>query len=515
MDATTGPADQRVITRYRQRDVRAADLECVRRKFAEQAGGRGGRKAIAAALCRDWDWRTARGTLAVRACTDLLLRLAQWGHIELPPAPRKVAKRRLRHPLLPPELIHLRGEEIRGPLADLDTLVVRPIERDEFEGWRLHMERYHYLGYRPIVGEHLHYAAFLGDALVALLGWGSAALRAPLREKYVGWNEEAKNKRLHLVADNVRFLVLPWVRVPHLASKILAANLRRLCADWQAKWGHPVYLAETFVDSGRFRGTCYRAANWQYLGQTAGRTKRGNAYLHGGTPKALYVYPLHRKAKRLLGDEPGLGPCDATVADQTATPTDGSREAADTARSSGAPIEACASPSSQVTGEPTQQPLSAPVAPMASIFAVSESRSAAAESTMAQDSASGQGVPVAREGGAHNTDSCPPPFDAGANVDDAPGASRRGRKRRLDIVLTDDERRTLERQARGLAVEHRLVVRAKTILLLAEGASQAAVARKVGRGRRAVRLWANRFTRKRLAGLEDEPRSGRPARFSP
>jgi len=194
------------------------------------------------------------------------------------------------------------------------------------------MERYHYLGYRPIIGEHVHYAAFLGDALVALLGWGSAALRAPLREKYIGWSEETKGKRLHLVADNVRFLVLPWVHVPHLASKILATNLRRLSDDWQTKWGHPVHLAETFVDSGRFRGTCYRAANWQYLGQTAGRTKRGNAYLHRGTPKALYVYPLHRKVKRLLTEEPRLVPRDATVVEQTppmqdVTRTDGLREA--------------------------------------------------------------------------------------------------------------------------------------------------------------------------------------------
>jgi hypothetical protein len=162
------------------------------------------------------------------------------------------------------------------------------------------MQRYHYLGSRPVVGEHLLYAAFMGSELVALMGWASAALRAPLRDAYIGWDERTKQRRLHLVANNIRFLILPWVRVRHLASKVLAINVRRLSTDWQATWNHPVLLAETFVDATRFRGTCYRAANWVYLGPTAGRTKRGNSYLHGGSNKALYVYPLCRDAKRKL-----------------------------------------------------------------------------------------------------------------------------------------------------------------------------------------------------------------------
>jgi hypothetical protein len=162
------------------------------------------------------------------------------------------------------------------------------------------MDRYHYLGDRPIVGEHLLYAGLLRGELVALLGWASAALRAPLREKYIGWDEATRVRRLHFVANNIRFLVLPWVRVRNLASKVLAANLRRLSGDWEAVWKHPVVLAETFVDTTRFRGTCYRAANWLYLGETAGRSKRGNNYLHGGTRKALFTYPLRRDATRFL-----------------------------------------------------------------------------------------------------------------------------------------------------------------------------------------------------------------------
>lgn len=174
----------------------------------------------------------------------------------------------------------LTGLEVSDPDADLGELIVRPIAAEERLGWRLYMERYHYLGDRPIVGEHL-YAALLEGELVALLGWAAAAFRAPLREAYVGWDEATKRRRLHLVANNIRFLILPWIRVRHLASKVLAMNLRRLSADWQKVWTHPVLLAETFVDTTRYRGTCYRAANWVCLGETAGRSKRGNTYRRG------------------------------------------------------------------------------------------------------------------------------------------------------------------------------------------------------------------------------------------
>jgi hypothetical protein len=203
---------------------------------------------------------------------------------------------------IPPELVALSWIELRDQDVDLGDLCVRPIVADERLGWRLYMERYHYLGWRPIVGEHLLYVATLGSEMVALLGWASAAFRAPLREAHIGWDETTKRQRLHFVANNVRFLVPPWVRVRHLASKVLAMNLRRLSADWQQVWNHPLYLVETFVDTTRHRGTCYRAANWMYLGETAGRSKRGNNYAHGGTRKSLFVYPLRRHATRWLRD---------------------------------------------------------------------------------------------------------------------------------------------------------------------------------------------------------------------
>lgn len=181
------------------------------------------------------------------------------------------------------------------------ALTVRPIAPEEARGWRAHMARHHYLGSPASVGESLRYAALIGEELVALLSWGPAALHNSPREQYIGWDADTKRRRLPEVVQNTRFLMLPWIRVPHLASRILAANLRRLPLDWQAKFDHSVLLAETFVDVSRFAGTCYRASNWIYLGLTRGFSRRGASYQANGQPKAVFVYPLVRKARERLG----------------------------------------------------------------------------------------------------------------------------------------------------------------------------------------------------------------------
>jgi hypothetical protein len=290
-------SESAVLWRYRNREIRAADLAALRSLLAQHS--QVGRKAFPRLVCQAWGWRQANGAWSECACRDLLLRLEERGEIVLP-ARRQARPHRRQLPVLPIDLIALVGLEVSDPAADLDQIEVRPIAAAERLGWRLFMARYHYLGYRAPIGEHRLYAAFLDGELVALLGWAAAALRAPLRERYIGWDEPTKRQRLHLVVNNVRFLVLPWVRVRNLASKVLALNLRRLSTDWEQAYGHPVHLAETFVDTARFRGTCYRAANWVYLGQTAGRRKQGNAYAHTAAPKALYVFPLHARARQRL-----------------------------------------------------------------------------------------------------------------------------------------------------------------------------------------------------------------------
>ena len=183
-------------------------------------------------------------------------------------------------------------------------LVVRPIVVEEIAGWRAYMQRFHYLGDCRLVGESLRYAAIVDGELVALLSWGTAALHNRPRDHYVGWDAATKIKNLSGVVNNTRFLILPWIRQPNLASRILGANLRRLSADWQARYHHPVLLAETFVDAARFHGGCYRASNWVYVGLTKGWSKRGASYSFHGQAKSVFVYPICRRAAQRLRMEP-------------------------------------------------------------------------------------------------------------------------------------------------------------------------------------------------------------------
>jgi hypothetical protein len=198
-----------------------------------------------------------------------------------------------------------------GPLPGMvecqpsGPLVVRQVEPEEWDGFRLHLDRYHYLGFNKPVGESIGYVALLGNELVALLCWGAAVLHNRPRDRFIGWDVGTKARRLPFVVNNRRFLMLPWIRQPHLASRVLGANLRRLSRDWQKVYGHPVFLAETFVDLGRFRGTCYRASNWLHLGQTEGFSRTAErGFAPNGQPKATFVFPLHKKAVMWLRQTP-------------------------------------------------------------------------------------------------------------------------------------------------------------------------------------------------------------------
>ena len=297
---TNPPAAPPVLVRYRTRAIGPAELAFIRATIAAHAAE--GRTRISQILCEAWGWRQPNGALKAYACRDLLLRLEERGYLTLPP--------RLRAPDGPCQQDRLGPLPAPGPpltQAELRTLVVRPLRPAERPRWKALLARYHYLGFRPGVGEQLGYVACLEGQLVACLAWGAAAYRNAPREAYLGWDMATKRARLPLVVQNTRFLLLPWVRVPHLASKLLAATCRRLSADWQARYGHGLLLAETFVDPTRFRGTCYRAANWVCLGPTRGAGKRGNRYHRHGTPKLVFVYPLQPRARERLA-APGAAP---------------------------------------------------------------------------------------------------------------------------------------------------------------------------------------------------------------
>jgi len=234
------------------------------------------------------------------ACREVLRRLEAMGLVELP---RPITPGRLagqtKEECEEPELFGPVGVE--GLLSEIGPVDVRMVRGTGDERlFRRLVEKHHYLGYRAIVGEHLKYVAFCRKGPLACLGWGGAAWKVACRDEYIGWSAEVRKQKLQWLADNTRFLILPWVRVPHLASYLLGLQARCISEDWERVYGHAVVLLETFVDRERFKGTCYRAANWVCVGQTKGRGKY-DVRNEGGEPvKDVYVYPLRRDFRRVL-----------------------------------------------------------------------------------------------------------------------------------------------------------------------------------------------------------------------
>jgi hypothetical protein len=248
-----------------------------------------------------WDWRNGNGQLKDIACRSLLRKLAARGLIELP-APRVVSPNRFRH--LPVKPVDHDTTPITEPLSSLQPLQLLDISLEAHSAlfaWLL--ARYHYLSFKQPVGENMAYLAAdrHGRPLACLL-FGSVAWSCAVRDQHIGWNVMQRRERLHLLTNNHRFLILPWVQVPCLASHLLGMIARRLSQDWQAKYGHPILLLETFVDR-RFQGTCYRAANWLRLGQTTGRTRNDRHKCIEAPVKDVYVYAMHDLALPRLRDE--------------------------------------------------------------------------------------------------------------------------------------------------------------------------------------------------------------------
>ena len=183
---------------------------------------------------------------------------------------------------------------------NLKALVVRPITSQEEKYWNNMMNEHHYLGFRTLTGKTLKYVAVLNNQWVALIGWGASAFKSGHREKWIGWSQEQKAKRLIFVVNNQRFLILPGTQIKNLASKVLALNTKRLPSDWLAIYGHLALLAETFVDHSRFAGSCYRAEGWLPLGQTGGYGRNGDIYYYHGETKTIFVKPLYKDARKIL-----------------------------------------------------------------------------------------------------------------------------------------------------------------------------------------------------------------------
>ena len=255
---------------HRHRPITEDDLVFIRKLIAEHPGL--SRRRLSAKLCEAWNWVQPNGALRDMVCRGMMLMLHREGLIELP-AVRFVP----RNPMVErnaPSVVDVDQTALHTNLVGLGPLDVRQVRRTPDEAlFNSLLQQQHYLGYTQPVGEQLKYMVYAGDRPIACLGWSSAPRHLGSRDRVIGWAPQARLANIGLLAYNTRFLILPWVTVPHLASHLLGRMARTLSAHWQRRYGHPIYLLETFVDPQRFAGTCYRAANWIHLGVTTGRGK--------------------------------------------------------------------------------------------------------------------------------------------------------------------------------------------------------------------------------------------------
>jgi Domain of unknown function (DUF4338) len=283
--------------RYRGRVVTAADVTSIRHLIAENPGA--SRRRLSEKLCEAWQWKQANGALRDMVCRGLLLMLHRAGEIELPPIRFQTLNPFVQRATPAPMLIDM--TPIAGALKELQPIELQQVRRTDDEPlFNSLMEQHHYLKYEQPVGEHAKYLAWAQGRPIACLAWSSAPRHLGSRDRYIGWNAEARRRNIRFIAYNTRFLILPWVRVPHLASHLLGRMAAVLSDDWQRMYCHPIYFAETFIDPGRFRGTCYRAANWQLLGVTTGRGKNDQTNKPNRPIKEILGLPLTPRFREYL-----------------------------------------------------------------------------------------------------------------------------------------------------------------------------------------------------------------------
>ena len=262
------------------------------------------RRRLSVEVATQWEWRNPAGQLKDMAARSLLLKLEARGWIRLPARQRKPSSRM---GIWAEAAVAIPEQPLAQPLDTLLPLVISEVStpggaagRALFNGL---LRQHHYLGYRSWVGQNMQYLVSDNqDRPLACVLFGAAAWQCAARDQYIGWENSVRGQNLHFIANNTRFLVVPWARVPHLASYVLSRVARRIRGDWQAKYGHPIYLLETFVQCDRFAGTTYRAANWVRVGQTKGRTRqdRPDGTWHQAAIKDVYLYPLHRRFRQHL-----------------------------------------------------------------------------------------------------------------------------------------------------------------------------------------------------------------------
>ncbi len=250
-------------------------------------------------VCETFNWKQPNGLLKDMACREILYRMNKKGLISLPPTHPGYYKRRKR--TFWKEMTELAISEEVLKEVNFDNLRLKMVRWTEQEKlWNYLIDKYHYLGYKTPVGHFLKYLVYCENKIIGCIGFADGVLKLNIRDKWVGWSVEQKEKNLKSVINNNRFLILPFVKVKNLASKVLSIAVKEVVKDWEYIYKYRPVLIETFVDIVKYLGTCYKAANWIYLGKTIGKGRCGMKYYVHNQPKAVYAYPLCKNYLTLL-----------------------------------------------------------------------------------------------------------------------------------------------------------------------------------------------------------------------
>ena len=280
---------ENIILKYRGKTATSSDIDFINNLI--EAHPNASRYALSKELCKEWNWVQANGALRDMIARGFMLALHREGHIKLPPR-----KNRPNNPFVnrkKPEKIKIDQTPVNERLANIQPIEIKQVRNTSDEKlFNSLIQFHHYLGYCHPVGEQLKYMVCIKHRPIACFSWSSAPRHIGARDRYIGWTKKNRDQNLSLMAYNSRFLILPWVKVPHLASHLLGLMARNISKDWEKIYNHPIFFLETFVDTERFLGICYKAANWKYLGDTTGRGKNEKFGKQTRSIKAVWGYPL-------------------------------------------------------------------------------------------------------------------------------------------------------------------------------------------------------------------------------
>jgi len=300
MEQLIDKPEAQLPVKIRGREFTATDIETIKKILFRNP--KGTRLSQSKEICEALNWRQANGILKDRACREVMLRLHAKDLIDCPPIRLKPRKKKSGSNARKNKIVFNEPQKIKtGYAGEFPLPIFKFVRGTEEEGlWDYLINKYHYLKYKTLVGHYLKYLIYLEKDLCGCIGFSDAVLKLDLRDKWINWDVKTREKNLSLIINNSRYLILPWIKIKYLSSRILSIITRQVVLDWQSYYGYTPVLCETFVDKNKFAGTSYKAANWIYLGETKGKGRSGMKYYYHGIKKDVYVYPLCQNYKKKL-----------------------------------------------------------------------------------------------------------------------------------------------------------------------------------------------------------------------